>query len=129
MASRRKVGIFVAAIAFVVVAAAIAIGVMSRSRAPDRVKVEIRARPLATIQLKGKNLGHTPLTVQLPRAKQQLTIVATFRTTKVNPVLKTKRTEIRTLSKTFVPDDHQSIDFDVNDAKLERTDESPIAPL
>jgi hypothetical protein len=129
MASRRKVSIVVALALVVTAGITLAISMAFRSGPTDRVKVEIRARPLATIRLDGKNLGHTPLTAHLPRGSQELIIEATFRSTMVNPVLKKKRTEIRTLSKRFVADDHQSIDFDIKDARLQRTDESPVAPL
>lgn len=71
----------------VAVAAAIAVAVFySRSERPslegptaeDRIKIELRAMPRATITVDGKNVGKTPLSLQFPRSSRQIEIEATL---------------------------------------------------
>jgi hypothetical protein len=46
--------------------------------APDRVTVELRAMPVATIHVDGKKVGTTPISLQYPRSDREITIEATL---------------------------------------------------
>jgi hypothetical protein len=117
MADRRKVKLIVA-IAALIVVGAVVVGAIYASRGThaDLVKLELRAKPVATIRFKGRQLGRTPLVIQVPRSKQELSIEATFTLPKLNGMSGASKSEIRTQTKTIVPDDHQSVDFDVKAA-------------
>jgi hypothetical protein len=82
---------FVVVVGAVLVAAAIVAvvvysgGEQSSSRQPasavsaeDRIKVEIRAMPVATITVDGKNVGKTPMSLQYPRSSREITVEATL---------------------------------------------------
>ncbi len=68
----------------VAVAAAIAVAVYySRSERDsldqsDRIKIEMRAMPTATITVDGKKVGKTPLSLQFPRSSRQIVVEATL---------------------------------------------------
>ena len=82
----------------------------------DLVKLELRARPVATIRFKGRNLGRTPLVIQVARSTQPLPIEATFTEQKLNALTGQKKVEIYKQTLTVTPDDHQSVDFDIKAA-------------
>jgi hypothetical protein len=117
MADRRKVKLIVAIAAVVVVGVSVAVALStSRGRSADLVKIELRAKPIATIRFRGTQLGHTPLVLQIPRGTHELPIEATFQVHKVNGMTGAPKTEIWKQTKVIVPDDHQSVDFDVKAA-------------
>jgi hypothetical protein len=117
MAGQRKVKLIVAiASLFVVVGAVVIVLSTSGGKRADLVKLELRAKPVATIRFKGKQLGRTPLVVQVPRSTQELPIEATFTLHKLNGMTGASKAEIWKQTKVIVPDDHQSVDFDVKAA-------------
>jgi hypothetical protein len=117
MADPRKVKLIVAIAAVVVVVGAIIIGIYgaSGSRA-ELVKLELRAKPVATIRFKGKHLGRTPIVVQVPRSTNALSIEATFTVHKLNGMNGAPKDEVWTQTLVVVPDAPQSVDFDVKAA-------------
>lgn len=117
MADRRKVKLIVAIAALIVVGAAVVIAVypFGGNRA-DLVKIELRAKPVATIRFKGRQLGTTPLVVSVPRSKRELSIEATFTLHKLNGMTGTSKAELWKQTLAIVPDDHQAVDFDVKAA-------------
>ncbi len=71
----------------VAVAAAIAVAVyysrserdsLDQSASSDRIKIEMRAMPTATITVDGKKVGKTPLSLQFPRSSRQIVVEATL---------------------------------------------------
>lgn len=117
MADRRKVRLIVAIAALIVVGAAIAIGLRgARDSRSDLVKLELRAKPVARIRFKGKQLGSTPIVIQVPRSSQPLSIEATFTLHKMNGMTGTSKAELWQQTLTVVPDAPQSVDFDVKAA-------------
>lgn len=116
MAGRPKLKLIVAIAAVLLVAAGVAIAIYgTRRTARDLVKVEIRGKPVATIRFKGRTLGRTPLTIQLPRGTTPLDVEATF--TKHGLDLRGRaRSERYRQVKPLIPDAEQSLDFAIEDA-------------
>jgi hypothetical protein len=117
MADPRKVKLIVAIAAVVVVVGAIIIGIYgaSGSRA-ELVKLELRAKPVATIRFKGKQLGRTPIVIQVPRSTSGLPVEATFKVHKLNGMNGAPKDEIWTQTVVVVPSEPQSVDFDLKAA-------------
>lgn len=80
------------------------------------VKVEVRATPVATIKFRGRDLGRTPITLHIPRSTEPVAVEATFTEHKMNLATRQSITQKKKVTKTFVPDDDQSVDFDVSEA-------------
>jgi hypothetical protein len=117
MADRRKVKLIVAIAVVIVVGTIIAVGVLaSGGKRAELVKLELRAKPVATIRFKGKQLGHTPIVVQVPRSKEPLSIEATFTVHKLNATNGAPNDEIWKETKAVIPDAPQSVDFDIKAA-------------
>jgi hypothetical protein len=117
MADRRKVKLIVAIAALIVVGAAVVIAVYPfGGKRADLVKIELRAKPVATIRFKSKQLGRTPIVIQVPRSKQPLSVEASFTLHKLNGMTGSSKAELWKQTLAIVPDDHQSVDFDVNAA-------------
>jgi hypothetical protein len=118
MADRRKVKLIVAIAAVVVVVAAVVVGALyaSGGRRADLVKLELRAKPVATIRFKGKQLGRTPIVIQVPRGRNALSIEATFTVHKLNGMNGAPKDEVWTETKVVVPSEPQSVDFDLKAA-------------
>ncbi len=117
MTGRRKSRLIVAGVGVLlagVATVALVLGLRTPSR--DLVKLELRAKPVATIRFKGKNLGRTPLVLQVTRSKLPLPIEATFTEHKVNALTGQKRTDVYKQTLTVTPDDHQAVDFDIKAA-------------
>jgi len=117
MADRRKVRLIVATAALIVVGGAVAVGVLAtRGSRPDLVKLELRAKPVATIRFRGKQLGNTPIVVQVPRSTSALSIEATFTVHRMNGMTGTTKAEHWKQTLSVVPDAPQSVDFDLKAA-------------
>jgi hypothetical protein len=68
-----------------VVGAIVAVVIVTRdeaqpSQAPsqDKVKIELRASPIAEIRIDGKNVGKTPITLQFDKSDKDIKIEATL---------------------------------------------------
>ena len=117
MSDRRKVRLIVAIVTVLLLAAAtVALVLGLRTPSRDLVKLELRAKPVATIRFKGRNLGRTPLVVQVARSRQPLPIEATFTEHKLNAMTGRTTEVIYKQTLTVTPDDHQSVDFDIKAA-------------
>jgi hypothetical protein len=117
MADRRKLRLIVATAALFVVGGAVAIALyVSRGNRLDLVKVELRAKPVATIRFKGKQLGNTPIVIQVPRSSRALSIEATFTVHKLNGMTGTSKAEHWKQTLAIVPDAPQAVDFDIKAA-------------
>jgi hypothetical protein len=118
MADRRKVKLIVAIAAVVIVVAAVVVGALyaSRGSREDLVKLELRAKPVATIRFKGKQLGRTPIVIQVPRSTSGLPVEATFKVHKLNGMNGAPKDEIWTQTVVVVPSEPQSVDFDLKAA-------------
>ena len=85
MTDRRKVRLIVAIVGVLLAGAAtVALVLGLRTPTRDLVKLELRAKPVASIRFKGRKLGNTPLVIQVQRSKQPLPIEATFTEHKLN---------------------------------------------
>lgn len=115
MTDRRKV-ILIVAVGGLLLAGAATAALVLGTPPRDLVKLELRARPVATIRFKGRNLGRTPLVIQVARSTQPLPIEATFTEQKLNALTGQKKVEIYKQTLTVTPDDHQSVDFDIKAA-------------
>lgn len=93
-----------------------------RESAPPRattsglVKLELRAKPLAEIRMNGRRVGTTPLTLDVKRGTQAITLDATFEVRKLNPATRAEKIEHYEQVKTVIPDAEQSVDFRIEDA-------------
>jgi hypothetical protein len=117
MADRRKVKLIVAIAAVILVGAAVLVAVtLSGGNRTDLVKIEVRAKPVATVRFKDKQLGRTPLVIQIPRGTRELPIEATFTVHKLNGMNGAAKEEVWKQTKTIVPDAPQSVDFDIKAA-------------
>jgi hypothetical protein len=117
MTGRRKTRLIVTIVGLLLLAAAaVALVLGLRTPTRDLVKLELRAKPVASIRFKGRNLGNTPLVIQVPRSKQPLPIEATFTEHKLNAMTGQKKVETFKQTLTVTPDDHQSVDFDIKAA-------------
>ena len=119
MSGKLKIIVAVGAVVVVgTIVTVIALSSGSGKPARDLVKIELRAKPVAELEMKGRKLGRSPIVVQLPRGKDPVEVKATFKLHKLNVMDQTKHTETRVQLKSFVPDDHQAVDFDVKDATV-----------
>lgn len=116
----------------VAVAAAIAVAVYySRSERDsldqsDRIKIEMRAMPTATITVDGKKVGKTPLSLQFPRSSRQIVVEATL----VRHLVKRGGTkdEIYKDKRTVTLDRDQLLDFTFKTATRVEVKTSEIEP-
>lgn len=115
MTDRRKV-ILIVAVGGLLLAGAATAALVLGTPPRDLVKLELRARPVATIRFKGRSLGRTPLVIQVARSTRPLPIEATFTEHKLNALTGQKKVEIYKQTLTVTPDDHQSVDFDIKAA-------------
>lgn len=117
MADRRKTRLIVAIAALIVVGGAVALGVLgTHGSHADLVKLELRAKPVATIRFKGKQLGTTPIVIQVPRSSRALSVEATFTVHKLNGMTGTSKAESWKQIREIVPDAPQAVDFDIKAA-------------
>lgn len=116
MAGRPKLRLIVAIAVVLVVAAGIAIAIYGTRRTDrDLVKVEIRAKPVATIRFKGRSLGRTPLTIQVPRSTTAIDVEATFTKHGLDARGRARSDRYRQV-KPLIPDAEQSLDFAIDGA-------------
>jgi hypothetical protein len=117
MSDRRKVRLIVAIVGVLLAGAAtVALVLGLRTPSRDLVKLELRAKPVASIRFKGRKLGNTPLVIQVQRSKQPLPIEATFTEHKLNAMTGRTTEVVYKQTLTVTPDDHQSVDFDIKAA-------------
>jgi hypothetical protein len=87
----------------------------SRDSAPAQsaglVKIEVRAKPVATIRFRNSKLGSTPLVINVPRGTEPLAIEATFTLHELDPITGARRVRHEVRTKTVVPDVEQAVDF------------------
>jgi hypothetical protein len=120
-ASKKRL-LWAGVIALVAVVIAVIIVVAARQGsgaepAGDQVKLELRAKPFADIRMNGNHVGRTPMTLVVERAATPIELEATFRTEKYRMRDMTKFVEVLKETRIVVPDDNQSVDFDVKDAR------------
>jgi hypothetical protein len=116
MADRRKTRLIVAFVIVSVVGLTLALVLGPRTPERDLVKLELRAKPVATIRFKGRSLGRTPIVVHVARSRTPVTIEATFTEHKLNAMTGQTKAEVYKQIQTVVPDDHLSVDFDIKAA-------------
>lgn len=95
----------------IAVAVYVSVGGGSRRVGGDLVKLEIRAKPVATIRFRGRELGRTPLVIQVPRSTEPVELEATFTIHELDPTTGARRIRRESQTKTVVPDAEQSVDF------------------
>src|SRR5262245_6546842 len=82
--SRSKIAVLIAALiavaATLVTIGLIAGGTKSDEPSDERVRLEIRALPVARIVIDGKGYGTTPLSIYVPQRSQPLTVDALMET-------------------------------------------------
>src|SRR5262245_6382915 len=120
--------ILVALGGLVAVAAIIAAVVFTRddsshppASSSDRVRIEIRANPTATIYIDGKKSGTTPMRLQFPKSSRQLVVKSEI----VRELVRHGGTKRETYgeTRTITLDSDQTLDFTIAKAKLENVEE------
>lgn len=96
----------------------------SESGSVDRIKIEMRAMPTATIHVDGKKIGKTPMSLQYPRSTRQIVVEATL----VRHLVKrtAKKDEIYKDTRTITLDRDQLLDFTFETAKLVDVKETAV---
>ncbi len=92
----------------------------------DKVKLEVRAKPVAEIHMNGRRIGTTPKTIVVARGTTPIQLEAIFTVEKVGLRKPAKKVETWRQSKQVVPDAEQSVDFRIEEAtKIEEGIEVP----
>ena len=91
----------------------------------DRIKIEMRAMPTATIHVDGKKIGTTPMNLQFQRSQRRIVVEATMVRHLVKPGATIDETYKDTREVTLERD--QLLDFTVQTAKLVSREEKPAA--
>jgi hypothetical protein len=121
--------ILVALGGLVAVAAIIAAVVFTRddsSHSPasssERVSIEIRANPTATIYIDGQKSGTTPMRLQFPKSSRQIAVKSEM----VRELVRRGGSKRETYgeTRTITLDSDQTLDFTMAKAKLENVEES-----
>ena len=90
----------------------------------DRIKIEMRAMPTATIHVDGKKVGKTPMNLQFPRSQRRIVVEATMMRHLIKPGATIDETYTETREITLERD--QLLDFTLKTAKLVNREEKAI---
>ena len=110
------IGSLVAAVLATVIILYVSPGRRADAPSSERVKIELRGKPVAKLRMNGKSIGTTPTTIIVPRGTQPLEFEATFTVEKIGMPQPTKKIETYRQIRSVVPDADQSVDFAQGDA-------------
>lgn len=112
-----------------VVGAIVAVVIVTRDEAQptqassqDKVKIELRASPIAEIRIDGKNVGKTPINLQFDKSDKELKIEATLVRTLVKRG--SQKQELYKGYRTVKLDRDQLLDFTYSNTTLVESEET-----
>lgn len=94
----------------------------SQASSQDKVKIELRASPIAEIRIDGKNVGKTPINLQFAKSDKDIKIEATL----VRTLVKRggQKQELYKGYRTVKLDRDQLLDFTYSNTTLVESDET-----